>query len=300
MQNSSYAIVTGANVGIGYHTALHLAKLGMRVTLACRNQQKGECALEQIMTAVPRATVELSIVDLSSLESVRQFAHRTRNNTERIDLLVNNAAVMAIPTRMLSPDGNEMQFATNHLGHFALTGELFGLLSNSSTSRVVSVSSLAHRYGKLDFNDLQKERNYEGWEAYGATKLANLLFAFELDRRCRRRNIPIVSVACHPGVSKTNILSSGPVMGKKVARTYISEMFAQQFAQSDSEGAKPVIHAGTSATVKGGEYYGPDGLFEVRGKPKLVSPIKKAYDLELALKLWDASCELAGVDFNNI
>lgn len=237
------AVITGANAGIGYQTALALARAGISVILACRDRSRGEEAVKRIKSESPDARVELSILNLADLASVQEFAEKLSSRIESLDILVNNAAIMAVPQRMVSADGYELQLATNHLGHFALTARLFPLLLNSSAARIVTVSSIAHRYGALNFEDLQAEHHYEGWAVYGMTKLANLMFGFELARRLRARSIPALSLVCHPGVSKTNILSSGPRMGKKVLRTMVSEIFAQHFAQTDAEGSQPAIHA---------------------------------------------------------
>ena len=291
------AIVTGANGGIGFHTASRLAQNGIAVTLACRDQNRGDDALKRIMQRYPDAKVDVSILNLASLKSVREFSERYKASHESLDILVNNAAVMAVPERKVTEDGNELQFATNHLGHFALSANLLDLLAKGESARVVTVSSIAHKYGKLDFNDLQNENSYEGWAVYGMTKLCNLLFTLELDRKLKSKGIPIVAAASHPGVSKTNILSSGPVMGKKVLRTYLSEIFAQQFAQTDEQGSLPVIHAATNPSVKGGEYFGPDGIFELRGKPTRVTPTTRAQDENTARQLWSASEKLTGTNF---
>jgi NAD(P)-dependent dehydrogenase (short-subunit alcohol dehydrogenase family) len=286
------AVVTGANGGIGYHTALHLARSGAKLILGCRDQVRGADAVLRIMKEVPNSVVELSILDLSSLESVEKFANRLQANNASLDLLVNNAAVMALPQRTLSKDGYEMQFATNHLGHFALTARLMPLLLASPAARVVTVSSIAHRYGKIDFNNLQGEQNYEGWNAYGTSKLANLLFAFELARRAKASGKNLLSLAAHPGVAKTNILASGPQRGPKVLRTYISEIFTQFFAQTDAEGALPVVHACQSPDVQNGDYFGPDGFAEVSGKPTKVQAKPHALEEDTAKKLWDISEQL--------
>ncbi len=291
------AIVTGANGGIGFHTALQLAKDGSQVVLACRDHSRGTEALRRILDIVPDAKVELSILDLSSLVSIRNFCSRFVESKPKLDLLVNNAAVMALPSRTLSKDGFEMQFATNHLGHFLLTAELLPALMKAEAPRVVTVSSIAHRYGKIDLADLNAERNYEGWAAYGNSKLANLLFSFELARRTKGAGLPIVSVAAHPGVAKTNILASGPQQGRKVLRTYISEIFASLLAQTDAEGALPIIHASTNSSVSNGEYYGPNGFMEISGMPTRVSAKPHALDEEMAKKLWVASEGMAGVKF---
>lgn len=288
------AIVTGANGGIGFQTALQLAKSGARVVLGCRDSGRGNEALKRIATQAPNAHVELMILDLSSLSSVRSFALQFKNSFPSLDLLVNNAAVMALPDRKLSADGYELQFATNHLGHFLLTSELLSHLRQGSSPRIVTVSSIAHRYGKINFDDLHAEKMYEGWAAYGASKLANLLFSFELARRLKANQIPLMSLAAHPGVAKTNILSSGPQMGRKVFRTYVSEFFTNFLAQTDEQGALPVLYACNDPAVQNGDYFGPDGFMEISGSPRKAEAKPHARNAELAKKLWLASESLTG------
>lgn len=293
------AIVTGANGGIGFQTALQLAKDGAHVVLGCRDSAKGNDALKRIMAQAPNATVELGILDLSNLSSIRSFAAQFQEKNSQLDLLVNNAAVMALPERRLSQDGYELQFATNHLGHFLLTAELLPHLLKVADARIVTVSSIAHRYGKLNLDDLQGEKRYEGWAAYGTTKLANLLFSFELARRLDKAALPQLSVAAHPGVSKTNILASGPQMGRKVLRTYASEILTQFFAQTDAQGALPVLFACNNPTVKNGDYYGPNGFMELTGSPAKAVAKATARDEELAKQLWNISESLAGTKMFN-
>lgn len=288
------AIVTGANGGIGFHTALQLAKDGAQVVLGCRDSTRGNEAVKRIVAQAPNAHVMLMLLDLSSLSSVRSFASQFKENYPNLDLLINNAAVMALPERKLSADGYELQFATNHLGHFLLTSELMSHLLQGSSPRVVTVSSIAHRYGKLILHDLQAEKNYEGWAAYGASKLANLLFSFEMARRLSASRIPLLSLAAHPGVAKTNILSSGPQMGRKVFRTYISEFFTNLLAQTDAQGALPILAACNDPTAENGDYYGPDGIMEIAGAPRKVEARPHARDAELAKKLWAVSESLTG------
>lgn len=288
------AIVTGANGGIGFHTALQLAKDGVHVVLGCRDAARGNDALKKIVDQHSKASVQLANLDLSNLSSVRSFAAKFKEDNSSLDLLVNNAAVMALPERTLSADGYEMQFATNHLGHFLLTAELMPHLLKSSSARIVTVSSIAHRYGKINLNDLQAEKNYEGWSAYGTSKLANLLFSFELARKLKNAGNSQISVAAHPGVAKTNILSSGPQMGRKVFRTYLSEFFSKYLAQTDAEGALPIIHACLDPGVHNGDYYGPNGFMELTGRPKKVESKANALDEKMAEKLWTISESLTG------
>lgn len=280
------AIVTGANGGIGYQVAVNLAGKNTKVILACRDPIRATAAIERIKAQYPQADLEFAPLDLSNLSSVRAFVAEQSAKRKNIDLLINNAAIMALPERKLSPDGFEIQFATNHLGHFALTNWLMPLLTNSAAPRVVTVSSIAHRYGNIDFNNLQGEQAYEGWKAYGNSKLANLLFSFELARRAQN----LTSIAAHPGVAKTNILQNGPQQGKKVLRTYVSEILTMLLAQSDAQGALPILYAALDPQAKNGAFYGPDGFKQIRGKPILVTPSLKAKDLQTAEKLWSV-CE---------
>ncbi|MBY0357876.1 MAG: SDR family oxidoreductase [Candidatus Obscuribacterales bacterium] len=279
------AIVTGANGGIGYQVALSLANQNTKVILACRDPIRAEAAIERIKAEQPQADLEFAQLDLSSLSSVRAFVTEQTAKRKSIDLLINNAAIMALPERKLSADGFEMQFATNHLGHFALTNWLMPLLASSSAPRVVTVSSIAHRYGNIDFNDLQGERTYEGWKAYGNSKLANLLFSFELARRAQN----LTSIAAHPGVAKTNILQNGPRQGRRVLRTYVSEILTSLLAQTDAQGALPILHAALDPQATNGSFYGPDGFKQIRGKPTLVIPCSQANDLQAAQRLWSVS-----------
>lgn len=288
-------IVTGANSGLGFHTASTLARAGASVTMACRDRERGNKAVELIKAVNPDANVQLSILDLANLSSVKAFAEMFSTQASKLDILVNNAAIMALPERTLSADGYEIQFATNHLGHFALTSRLMPLLLKSSAPRVVTVSSIAHKYGRIDFTNLQGERSYEGWQAYGSSKLANLHFSFELARRARCSGSPLISLAAHPGVAKTNILSAGPRMGKKVLRTYVSELFASFMAQSDAAGALPVIYAAVGNPVNNGEFYGPDGFMQIRGNPTIVRPSNDAQDQATAARLWTVSETLGGL-----
>lgn len=300
MLSNKVAVVTGANGGIGFQTALGLAKNGASVFLACRDRVRGEAAVSRIKREYADAVVELLLLDLSCLSSVKTFAETLATKITKLDLLVNNAAIMAIPERKLSADGYEMQFATNHLGHFALSMRLSPLLANSQSPRVVTVSSIAHRYGKMDFDNLQGEKNYEGWQNYGTSKLANLLFAFELGRRSARAGLPLISLAAHPGVAKTNILASGPRQGNKVLRSYVSDVFTALLAQSDAEGALPVLMACQDSAARSGLFYGPDGMMQIRGRPTVVQPSPSANDESVAAKLWGVSENLTHLRYEEV
>jgi NAD(P)-dependent dehydrogenase (short-subunit alcohol dehydrogenase family) len=291
-QHGRLAIVTGANSGIGRITARELARAGARVILACRDTVKGDAAAREITAAAPGSQVEASALDLGSLASVRAFAERFLAVPGPLELLINNAGVMA-PPRRLTTDGFELQFGTNHLGHFALTGLLIARMSGRPDARVVSVSSGAHRMGRIAFDDLQGDRKYRRWAAYGQSKLANLLFAFELDRRLRAAGSTICSVAAHPGYAATNLQSAA---APKLDRMLMS-VTNVIMAQSADMGALPTLYAATYPGLEGGVYIGPDGLFEQRGHPTQVTARPAAYDQEVAQKLWSVSEDLTNVHF---
>lgn len=282
-QSGRTAIVTGANSGLGLHTARELARAGARVVLACRDVDKGMRAAAQIGE---RAQVER--LDLASLRSVRAFAARISGP---IDLLVNNAGVMA-PPRRLTEDGFESQFGINHLGHFALTGLLLPSLLTAAEPRVVTVSSGAHRIGRINFDDLQGERRYNNWLSYGQSKLANLMFALELDRRARAAGAGLISAAAHPGYAATNLQFAGPARFYEKLGGWLGNVL---IAQSAEMGALPLLYAATAPGVVGGSFVGPDGFLEQRGYPRLVTGAKKAYDEQVARRLWEVSEELTGV-----
>jgi NAD(P)-dependent dehydrogenase (short-subunit alcohol dehydrogenase family) len=293
-QSGKTAVVTGANSGIGLATARELARAGAAVVAAVRNVAKGEAAAAEIRTSVPNASLEVSKLNLDDLASVREFADRFSGEQGRLDLLVNNAGVMA-PPRRTTVDGFESQFGTNHLGHFALTGLLLGQLLNAPEPRVVTVSSPGHRIGTIDFEDLQHERRYNNWLAYGQSKLANLMFAFELNRRAVRAGIALKSYAAHPGYAATNLQFSGPAHWYERIGGAIGN---RVFAQSADMGALPTLYAGTVPNLPGGSFVGPDGFLEQRGHPHLVTAAGKAYDQEAWRRLWEVSEELTGVRYS--
>ncbi|HEV2813733.1 MAG TPA: oxidoreductase [Solirubrobacteraceae bacterium] len=287
-QTGRLAIVTGANSGLGYHVSTELARRGARVILACRDQGRGQDALDRLLADAPGADAELRRLDLASLESVREFAAGV---DEPLAVLVNNAGVMAGPHRRTA-DGFELQFGTNHLGHFALTGLLLPRLLESQAPRVVTVSSGAHRMGKMNFDDLQSDAKYWRWGAYGQSKLSNLLFMQELGRRAAAAGVPLVSVAAHPGYSATNLQTTGHKIDDlfmKVSNVVI--------AQSDAMGALPLLFAATE-DLESGAYVGPDGVAEQRGHPKLVGMTGRARSEEDARRLWEKSEELTGVRYD--
>ena len=285
-QTGRVVIVTGANTGIGFHTAKHLAEKGADVILACRNMTKAASALERIREVAPSAMVSTSELDLSEPASVEAFAERTLVEQTRLDLLINNAGIM-IPPYRLNSAGHELQFATNHLGHFALTGRLIEALTGTKGSRIVTVSSLAHNTGRIRFDDLQFSRRYKPWAAYAQSKLANLLFTFELDRRLKTIGAETSAVAAHPGYTSTGITQSSSWM----------DYFTPWTGQSADLGSWPTLRAATDAEVEGGSYWGPRWLFEIWGAPKRVSSSRASRDQAVAERLWAVSEALSGVRY---
>ncbi len=295
-QHERIAIVTGANSGIGFEAAKELAAKGALTVLACRNLIKGEEAARAIRAATPDASLELLALNLADLSSVRAFVDDYLARHDRLDLLINNAGVMALPYRQTA-DGFEMQFGTNHLGHFALTGLLLPTLLATSGSRIVTVSSTAHRMGTMRFDDLNWEQDYSKWQAYGMSKLANLLFTYELQRKLDAVGSETIAVACHPGYAATNLQTAGPEMAGQTFTKQISALMNSVVAQDQAAGALPTLYAATMPDVAGGDYYGPDGFMEMRGAPKKVESNEKSHDEADAVRLWDVSEQLTGVVF---
>ena len=293
------AVVTGANSGLGFEAALALARAGGHVVLACRDQAKGNDALDRLRQAVPAADVRLDRLDLADLASVRKFAADFPAEHDGLDILLNNAGVMAIPRRETA-DGFEMQFGTNHLGHFALTGLLLDSLLARPGARVVTVSSPAALMGRIRFDDLQGARRYGKWTTYGQAKLANQLFALELDRRATDRGVDLVSVAAHPGYAATNLQAVGPRMSGSRIMERLNDLANLVFAQPAADGALPSLYGATAPEVRGGQYFGPDRLFGMRGNPKQVSFVRAARDPETARRLWEVSEKLTGVRFDSL
>jgi NAD(P)-dependent dehydrogenase (short-subunit alcohol dehydrogenase family) len=287
-------VVTGANSGLGLATARELARKGARVVLACRNVAKGEAAVRDIEASAPGAALELELeqLDLASLDSVRSFAERYRSSHDGLDLLINNAGVMA-PPRKRTADGFELQFGTNHLGHFALTAQLIGAMEGRDDARVVTLSSQAHRTGRISFDNLDGDRHYFRWRAYGQSKLANLLFALELERRLSAAGSTVKSMAAHPGYAATNLQFAAPPLVDRLFMTVGNALIAQ----SEEMGALPTLYAATEPGLPGGTYAGPDGIGEQRGHPHVVSPSGGARDEAVARRLWEVSEEMTGVRF---
>lgn len=291
-QAGRVAVVTGANSGIGFHTAAALAGKGAVVVLAVRNLDKGEDAASRITAQHPKATVVVQHLDLTSLRAIRESADEIKSAHRGIDLLINNAGV-CYTDKSRTQDGFELQFGTNHLGHFALTGLLLDRLLQIDGSRVVTVSSVGHRtLAKIKFEDLQSERAYNRVKAYGQSKLANLMFTYELQRRLAIKGAPTVALAAHPGGSKTELLRNMPAWIRPPA-----QMVWNLWAQSAEMGALPTLRAATDPAAQGGQYYGPDRILENHGYPKVVRSSKQSHDKALQSRLWAVSEELTGVTF---
>jgi NAD(P)-dependent dehydrogenase (short-subunit alcohol dehydrogenase family) len=287
-QTGRTAVITGANTGLGYETAAALAAKGAQVVLAVRNLEKGKEAARRIEQAAPGARIQLQELDLTSLDSIRTAADQLRSAHESIDLLINNAGVMMTP-KSTTKDGFELQFGTNHLGHFALTNLLLDRVLAAPGSRVVTVSSVGHRFARgIHFDDLQSERSYSRVGAYGQAKLSNLLFTYELQRRLQGTNT--LAVAAHPGDSNTELARNVPAPVRVVF-----EAIAPLITQSAAMGALPTLRAATDPSVLGGQYYGPDGFGEQRGYPKVVASSAPSHDTEAQRRLWAVSEELTSV-----
>jgi NAD(P)-dependent dehydrogenase (short-subunit alcohol dehydrogenase family) len=289
-------IVTGGNSGIGYEAAKELARKGGHVVLACRDLGKASAAIDTMRREQPDASLEAMELDLANLGSVRKFSEAFLARYDRLHLLCNNAGVMALPYRKTA-DGFEMQFGTNHLGHFALTGLLLDRLLATPGARIVNVSSDAHRFGRIQLDDLQWERGYRKWRAYGQSKLANLLFTYELQRRLEVKGAGPISVACHPGWAATNLQAAGPRMAGSSWMEAASQLGNRLVAQSAAMGALPTLYAAAAPDVRGGEYIGPDGFRAVRGHPAKLRSSKRSYDSETAALLWEASEALTGIRY---
>lgn len=296
-------LITGANSGIGYHAALKLARKGAQVMLACRDQKRGEAAIARMDADSPGAHIELVILDLASLASVHNFAEKELAQHRPLHILINNAGVMAPPKRLTTADGFELQFGTNVLGHFALTALMMPALEQAAAGsaerpRVVTLASIAHKRGRLNFDDLQSTKNYSPMKAYQQSKLADLMFAFELDRRLRAAHSRVMSVAAHPGVANTNLFQVGDHSAfEKTLRSLVGHTIGIVL-NTDSEGALPTLYAATATDVEDAGYYGPQGFQEMRGEEvdrAKISP--QAKDAAAAARLWKVCEDLTGIDF---
>lgn len=294
------AVVTGGSDGLGLGLARRLAQAGAEVLLPVRNPDKGAAAVEKVRAAVPGAEISTRSLDLASLASIRSFADTMHAEGRPVHLLVNNAGVMAPPTRHTTRDGLELQFGTNHVGHVALTAGLLPLLS-AGRARVTTMSSSAARFAKIDWTDLQSERKYSAVRAYNLSKLATLHFGLELDRRSRAAGWGISSNVAHPGTTLTNLYASGPNLGR--SRPSRQEAVMRRllrwglFVQDVEAGLLPALYAATSSQARGGRFYGPDGFGQFTGGPTELALYRSARDEAEAARLWDVSQRLAQVEF---
>jgi NAD(P)-dependent dehydrogenase (short-subunit alcohol dehydrogenase family) len=286
-QSGKVAIVTGANSGIGYETSLTLARKDITVIMACRNLQKGEAAKQKILAAYPDAKLKVMELNIANLSSVKMFVKHFRNHFDYFNLLINNAGIMMSPFQE-TEDGFENQMATNYLGHFALTGQLLPLMDNSTSSRVVSLSSLSYKWAEIDFENLHAEKGYSKNKAYGQSKRACLVYAYELQRRLSEAGYQILSVAAHPGLSQTNLDRYFPKLIRPLGALFL---------QSAKKGALPVLYAALQESLRGGEYIGPDGFQEMRGNPKVVDSDANTKNREIGRRLWLVSEKITQVHY---
>ena len=294
-QTGRTILITGANSGIGYETARALTQRGAHVVLGCRTRNKADEAVARIDASNPSGTTEILEMDLADLDSVADAAARFASGHERLDVLINNAGLMATP-KQLTAQGFEMQFGVNHLGHFALTGHLMEMLIASGPARVVSISSQGHRPGKIHFDDINSEKKYSPWPAYFQSKLANLLFIRELQRRLALADSEVIAVAAHPGVSNTNLgHETSGMLGSMMK--WSRPVFDRFVSQSAAMGSLPTLRAAVDASVEGGDYFGPDGFGEQRGHPVKVDSSKRAKDDASASRLWELSQQLTAVTY---
>jgi NAD(P)-dependent dehydrogenase (short-subunit alcohol dehydrogenase family) len=286
-QKDKIVIVTGSSSGIGYEAAKVLADKNAAVIIAVRNREKGERAIQRIKEANTDARVELMLIDLADQQSIKNFTEEFRNKYDRLDLLINNAGVM-IPPYSKTKDGFELQFGTNHLGHFALTGLLLDIILKTKQSRIVNVSSGAHRYGNINFDDLNWEkRKYRKWVSYGDSKIANLYFTYELQRKFEENQVNTIVTAAHPGVAATELQRHSRFI----------DFLTPLVAMKSKQGALPTLRAAVDEAAQSGDYFGPDGFQQMRGFPVKVRSNKLSHDKAIAKKLWDVSEELTGVKY---
>ncbi|QDX41206.1 oxidoreductase [Salarchaeum sp. JOR-1] len=297
-QAGKTVLVTGANSGIGFEATTAFAAAGAHVVMACRSTDRGRDAKREIESEYPGASLTVRDLDLADLNSIRAFADWYRAEYDALHVLANNAGVMAIP-RSETAQGFETQFGVNHLGHFALTAHLLPVLRQTNDeSRVVTQSSGVHERGRIDFDDLQSEDDYDKWTAYAQSKLANVLFAYELDRRLRTAGASVTSVACHPGYAATNLQLRGPEAEGSRLRTLAMKAANAVFAQSAEQGAWPLLYAATNPDIDGGEYIGPTGLFNMRGHPGQQESSERSHDENAARRLWTASEDLTDASYD--
>jgi NAD(P)-dependent dehydrogenase (short-subunit alcohol dehydrogenase family) len=297
-QDGKAAVITGATGGLGFETALALAGAGATVVLTGRNDAKGQEAIQRIRSQFANAKISYETLDLANLASVADFAARFAAVHASLDLLINNAGVMSLPRRQTTADGFEMQFSTNYLGHYALTARLLPSLRRGSQPRVVNLSSLAHRSGKIDFDDLQGARSYSPWRAYCQSKRAMLMFAFELQRRSNALGWGLMSNAAHPGYARTDLIPNGP--GASGLFWQINKALQRFVSHSAAAGALPTLFAATSPEAQPAGYYGPDWIYELKGPPVPAKIMPQAKDAAVAARLWDVSAALTGVSFGQV
>lgn len=290
-QEGKVAVVTGANIGLGYETALGLVKKGCKVILACRDFEKAEKAKRKILKSVPSATLDIILIDLKNLDTVHGFVEEFRVKYDRLDFLILNAGIMAPPFSK-TKDGFESQMAVNYFSHFLLTNLLFSVIKSTPNARIVSLSSIAHKNGKIDFDNINSEKSYSKWGAYGQSKLACLMFAYELQRRIDQEKLAIKSLAAHPGLSSTNLGQNLPKIGQ-----LIFGPISSLIGQDGKSGAKPTLMAALEPSLKGGEYIGPTGFMEAKGDPGQVKSSNRSHDISVAQKLWAISEKLTGKEF---
>jgi NAD(P)-dependent dehydrogenase (short-subunit alcohol dehydrogenase family) len=281
-------IVTGGNSGLGLETVRQLAKKGASTIMAARSEEKGKTAIASLMAELPNAKIELMLLDLANLASIKSFVDTFKVKYDQLHLLINNAGVMALPTRHETADGFEMQFGTNHLGHFALTGQLLDLIESTDGGRVVNVSSMAHRRGKVDFANINSEKRYNAWEAYGLSKISNLYFTYEMQRKLDKAGKKTRVLAAHPGWTQTNLQK----------HSGFANFLNPFLAQKVDMGTLPQLMAAVQPDIKGGEYYGPKGFMEMKGYPVQVDSIPSTKDIGIAARLWDESEKMTGIKYN--
>ncbi|MEB2774208.1 oxidoreductase [Algoriphagus sp. D3-2-R+10] len=290
-QKGKIAIVTGANSGLGYETALGLAKKEAKVILASRNLSKAQRAMDQILKQVPSADLEIILIDLTSLKSVEKFVGEFSAKYDRLDLLIENAGIM-IPPLTITQEGFESQFGVNYLAHFHLTNLLFPIIKKTKSARIVTLGSMTHKNGEIDFGNLSAEKSYSKWNFYAQSKLACMMFAYELQRRIDSAGIPAMALSAHPGLSNTNLGFFLPTIGRALLSpiTYL-------FGQDSKHGAMPILRAALDPEAKGGEYYGPSGFSEIKGPPVIVKSSSRSHDLLVSTKLWSVSEKMTSRDF---
>lgn len=295
-QSGKIIIMTGANSGLGLEATKELVRKGATVIMACRNIEKGKDAVDEVITEIPNAKVELMELDLSKLVSVREFAKNFNQKFDKLDVLVNNAGIMQ-PPYTVTEDGFELQIGVNHFGHYVLTGLLLDKLKFSPGSRVVNQSSIAHSRGIINFEDINSKDKYSRLGAYGQSKLANLLFNNELDRLFKENSTDTIAVGVHPGYTATKLQHNGPTLGGKSIWSRLYTVTNKIMAQGVDKGILPMLYAATEDDVTGGDYIGPGGFSGMRGYPKRIKSSERSYSLEDANTLWDLSEELTGLKY---